>query len=286
MADILCAICREPWDGYGVEHGDMLPWEAVLFKKGAGCPCCEGESPEGVTLDAAREAQARSIIFDAGTDDPPAYESMNTLGLDAPRVPWERPEDSIVHSCQSCGAEIRRNIDSAVLEVDEDTHDHAVGLYWQGGRFQELHHHDRNWEDILIACIARKGKLHDGPPAAWLLNGRFHCPGCAENCGECGELFPSEDLILPEGKCHVGDAVCEDCLGTIEYESTIEGIERVGSRFARDGAAADWAAQVFGVLWEGPNQESVCDGATPCEDDVRAALRELDLHVTEDGEDE
>ena len=38
--DIRCAQCREPWDAYGVRHGDMEPGEATQFLKGEGCPCC------------------------------------------------------------------------------------------------------------------------------------------------------------------------------------------------------------------------------------------------------
>ena len=40
MSDILCAVCGEPWDAYGVQHGDMTPDEAARFLAGAGCPAC------------------------------------------------------------------------------------------------------------------------------------------------------------------------------------------------------------------------------------------------------
>lgn len=41
MSDIYCAKCAEPWDAYGVRHGDMKPYEADRFSKGEGCPCCD-----------------------------------------------------------------------------------------------------------------------------------------------------------------------------------------------------------------------------------------------------
>ncbi len=41
MSDILCAICGEPWDAYGVRNGDMTPAEARKFLAGRGCPSCE-----------------------------------------------------------------------------------------------------------------------------------------------------------------------------------------------------------------------------------------------------
>ena len=40
MSDILCTVCGEPWDGYGVRHGDMTPAEARKFLAGQGCPSC------------------------------------------------------------------------------------------------------------------------------------------------------------------------------------------------------------------------------------------------------
>jgi len=40
MGDVHCAKCGEPWDAYGVRHGDMTPEEAKRFWAGEGCPCC------------------------------------------------------------------------------------------------------------------------------------------------------------------------------------------------------------------------------------------------------
>lgn len=40
MSDVTCAICEEPWEYYGVKHGDMEPEEADKFLKGQGCPYC------------------------------------------------------------------------------------------------------------------------------------------------------------------------------------------------------------------------------------------------------
>jgi len=41
MSDIVCSVCGEPWDAYGVRHGDMTPEEAERFLGGEGCPACE-----------------------------------------------------------------------------------------------------------------------------------------------------------------------------------------------------------------------------------------------------
>ena len=40
MSDILCSVCGEPWDAYGVGHGDMTPDEKERFLAGRGCPAC------------------------------------------------------------------------------------------------------------------------------------------------------------------------------------------------------------------------------------------------------
>ena len=39
--DVYCKKCGEPWDYYGVLHGDMTPEEARRFLRGEGCPCCD-----------------------------------------------------------------------------------------------------------------------------------------------------------------------------------------------------------------------------------------------------
>ena len=38
--DIKCAKCSEPWDAYGVRHGDMESGESQRFLLGEGCPTC------------------------------------------------------------------------------------------------------------------------------------------------------------------------------------------------------------------------------------------------------
>lgn len=40
MSDIICAKCGEPWDNYGLDHGDVEPDEAKKIRQGKGCPSC------------------------------------------------------------------------------------------------------------------------------------------------------------------------------------------------------------------------------------------------------
>lgn len=38
--DVHCPVCDEPWDRYGVTHGDMTEADAAAFFRGEGCPVC------------------------------------------------------------------------------------------------------------------------------------------------------------------------------------------------------------------------------------------------------
>lgn len=38
--DVHCPICGEPWDRWGLTHGDVTPEEAAVFLRGEGCPAC------------------------------------------------------------------------------------------------------------------------------------------------------------------------------------------------------------------------------------------------------
>ena len=38
--DVICAQCGEPWEYYGIHHGDMESEDVQPFLKGEGCPCC------------------------------------------------------------------------------------------------------------------------------------------------------------------------------------------------------------------------------------------------------
>jgi len=38
--DLICNVCGEPWDSWGVSHGDMTKRERKIFYEGKGCPSC------------------------------------------------------------------------------------------------------------------------------------------------------------------------------------------------------------------------------------------------------
>lgn len=44
--DLYCKRCGEPWDYYGVMHGDLTDEERERFRQGEGCPACFGKPVE------------------------------------------------------------------------------------------------------------------------------------------------------------------------------------------------------------------------------------------------
>ena len=63
MGDVICNICGEPWDFWGMMHGDMTKTEARTMLSGEGCPCCKGKRPD----DADRTLEWMKSL-DEGTD--------------------------------------------------------------------------------------------------------------------------------------------------------------------------------------------------------------------------
>lgn len=154
--NINCVVCGEPWDSYGVRHGDMAKWEAECFLKGAGCPSCEGETPEGVDASEVAYESAKAEVFCPGDDTGDVAEAFIAIAEGAERPKWERPEDEIVFSCAGCDARLRRNRD------DEN-------LYWTGQGPRKFYRHDWGTEDFEGFEIGEE---------------KF-CPGCAGHCSEC-----------------------------------------------------------------------------------------------------
>ena len=94
--DIRCAVCGEPWDCWGANHGDMAAWEYDLFKKGAGCPCCQGVSDENHLKD-----HLESIVLNS--EDP---DSFNRLHDPDNKPEWKEPEPKKLWTCDGCGVSV------------------------------------------------------------------------------------------------------------------------------------------------------------------------------------
>jgi hypothetical protein len=78
MGDILCRICGEPWDSYGIDNGDMSAEEAKMFKEGKGCPSCDF----GRKASATAETEAAFLIgLTTETDKDPIELLMNVKSI-------------------------------------------------------------------------------------------------------------------------------------------------------------------------------------------------------------
>ncbi len=196
MSDIRCAICAEPWDSYGVSHGDMLPWETKLFQAGAGCPCCEGEQPAGVDSEAGELAHVKDALEH---DDPHAFDRLNAiLAASHPATPvWERPADPIVRACPCGKVEIKRNSDES---------DPVESLFWIG-------HYDRDdapdeWTDETEHPAMPESEAGDSIAGVW-------CPRCVTTCDRCCESVAVCDTYPDPADEYRSHVVCYGCLEQI-----------------------------------------------------------------------
>lgn len=197
MSDIRCVVCGEPWDAYGVRHGDMLKWEADLFRKGAGCPSCEGTPPEG--------GYEPKTIFDIenGDEDPMLRILAREAHEEGSAPKWERPKDVLVWSCDDCGVEVRRDADDDALVYVAPYKSRASYEYWHRNE-------DAPEKPEHSFEIAKDTFLHV-------------CEKCYTTCEECGEpVCPGDDngsFPHPANDSYEYKVVCgEDCLSKAEDE--------------------------------------------------------------------
>ena len=66
--DVVCAQCGEPWEYYGIFHGDFEEHDIEPFLAGECCPCC-ADSPERRT---GKFMEQHFATLLEATDDPDA----------------------------------------------------------------------------------------------------------------------------------------------------------------------------------------------------------------------
>jgi hypothetical protein len=211
MGDIHCRVCKEPWDYWGARHGDMAAWEYDLFRKGAGCPHCQGEAESDHT-----ESHLASVVLTSGCDDPDSFETLH--GADRPK--WVEPEPKKLWTCACCNVSVVIS-NEAGYDGDKQSDD-DIWLQWHGG---EKVHYSYGCGPYTYGHVARDDAETEAP---FKIGGKPYCPGCATACAECGEhLFSREQ----PGDCydvgysfpHPGNpfwgSVCLDCY---EKETTCE----------------------------------------------------------------
>ena len=224
MSDVKCVVCGEPWDYYGMLHGDMLKWESELFRKGAGCPCCKGVIPEG-------GAPRPETLEDIENGDGDPIERLMLMENVEKRPEWIRPKDPVLWTCKGCGVEVIRNVDNDKIEYHLP-HD-AKAMKWyhshdfsSGEPTEEPAHIFKPDEPVCEFCLRNCSGC--GVPVCSLLDygdgydgycgiterygcgvDAVFCTGCLEiMCAECGGLPDDCDCCRD---CSKQDCQCETC---------------------------------------------------------------------------
>lgn len=85
--------CQEPWDAYGITHGDMSPEEADLFNQGKGCVHCHFGYSATPLADAIALARVRPTRLPVDLSSTPekqeAFNRFLASSLDATDEPDE-----------------------------------------------------------------------------------------------------------------------------------------------------------------------------------------------------
>ena len=209
--DIYCAVCGEPWDLWGANHGDMAAWEYDLFRKGAGCPCCQGECEH------SEENMERHMVSAMmNSDDPDSF----SLLMGGARPKWIRPNPKTLWECEHCGVRVVISLDCPYDgdQLPENIEDY---LEWYGGR--KVHYIGGSLP-YAYSSIAREDPTKE---PSHMLDGKSYCPRCACACSECGEVIligSAAEGLSTYDSGHPNSnpinafygPVCDDCLYKLE----------------------------------------------------------------------
>ena len=143
--DVKCAVCGEPYDAYGIRHGDMLRWEARLFLQGAGCPSCQGVKPEGMT-DAAVLAVLEDRLL-INPDEAGDHDLMNRLLTGSELPQWRPPKPTALWTCFGCGVSVVRDQDTDYPDGPIDGVEGGDLMWVEGGGVHYYRGHAYRWAD-------------------------------------------------------------------------------------------------------------------------------------------
>jgi hypothetical protein len=192
--DIRCQVCGEYWDAWGANHGDMAFWQYDLFRKGAGCPCCQGESNN-------QEEIEPNILH---------VENPNDFYPMVDKAEWKEPEEKVIFTCSCCKSELRQYNDRP----------------YDGSK---LHGNDEEWYYWKTKTPYNEPKVFD----KFEHNGETYCDNCVTTCEDCGKfLFTNNEQadlgdVYDEGYSFIRkgdeyyknpDYLCIDCYQNDENE--------------------------------------------------------------------
>jgi uncharacterized protein YbaR (Trm112 family) len=177
--DILCVKCGEPWDAYGVNHGDMIAWEADMLRRGIGCPACKGVKKRNLTI--MEHLENETATEGAGVEESNARYC---------------PDVNYIELCHCDHEDCSNNIK---INIDDIFYDGSVKIIYHS---QGTVHFNNKQEIQNYAEYEHDWKLIDG---------NLYCKECAEayaKCDCCGGFFDKEFMIfIQDEQCEY----CEDC---------------------------------------------------------------------------
>lgn len=199
--DIKCVVCGEPWDAYGVNHGDMLEWERVLFRQGAGCPGCKGVVP-------ANRFHPESIAdIENGDEDPMIRLNAYEDSIEGRAPKWERPEPKVFWTCDGCDVQVIGNPD--YREEHEDYLEYHLPRDARGNKWWHSHPYDRGMPEKEPAH-----KFGDQNVCEFCLD---HCEGCGAPVSsliETSDVYDEGWCITLEGYGYQ-DVFCITCVESV-----------------------------------------------------------------------
>lgn len=190
-----CLICNEPWDVYGIKHGDMKAWQADLFQLGHGCPCCKGK----------------------GNDK------------------WIKPDPVVAFTCACCEKDITIDPDTVIYNGDQvtfekpesfETHDGTICIdckpQYTKCECGKLIHQDETFffQDLNKAVCEDCAQFYQscekcgcttGPGEVNHYNGKYYCDPCLKQISiECLKCETRVDRVKSYEHEFCSKKCCED----------------------------------------------------------------------------
>ena len=198
--DIKCVKCAEPWDYYGLLHGDVSAWEADMILQGCGCPACCGIKNISLESELARGV------------------SIETSDIIVPSdLKYEKPAPLLIFTCGCCDEQFSVDQDQICYDGDKRVFETPCSMETEDGLVCESCYEDQ----YSICDYCNKRINHEFSAYIQDLN-EVICHDCYENgeialCSKCDQHYEKDDLEI-----HECEFICKDCLKEKEDGNTEE----------------------------------------------------------------
>lgn len=229
--DILCVKCGEPWNSYGVNHGDMIAWEADMLRKGIGCPSCKGTKKHDLTI-------MEHLENETATEGAGVEESEGEYG----------PSEDYVQLCKcfECSNTIKIDVNDIFYDGNIKIIYHNSGSVRFDNRdeIQRYAEAEHDWETIDAESYCDKCKddfakceccyqVFPKDDTVFVGGDGLYCMDCYSetycSCEECGEDVYSDSIQVFKDSCYCQECfdevskVCEVCDKRFDADDVIEG---------------------------------------------------------------